>query len=496
MSRAGRPTTTTKGDSLPSVSRRAGSLASLLGLVAAALLGAPSAQAEEPSAPAPSTASAAPAPAPATPAEKRGLSLSQALALADKNHPKIAAARARLSSSRYQLDEAHSAPFSLFKLSGGVGIAPELAGTSAYSPDSAVSLSSGVALAWQVKLEGAVPLWTFGKIENLWDAAEANVKVQAADVEKERDLVRLDVRKAYYGLLLARDGKLLLADVKKQLDDAEKSMADKVKAGDGDQLDLFKLQTFTGEVDVRAAEADKYVDVALAGLRFYTGVADFDVPDVALAPPTHKLLAVEDYLAAAVKFRPELAQARAGVEAREAQVRMAESGFYPNIGLGLSLGIGVAPEIDDQTNPFAYDPANFFNYGAALVFEWNLDFVPQLARLNQAKSTLAEMHAIKHLADSGIEAEIRVAHAEVADWEKRRAAFAKSTAAAKRWIVYVQQGIDVGTVEDKELLDAAKAYALSRFSTMNATMELDLALAKLAQVTGWDAIAPDGVSVP
>jgi hypothetical protein len=68
----------------------------------------------------------------------------------------------------------------------------------------------------------------------------------------------------------------------------------------------------------------------------------------------------------------------------------------------------------------------------------------------------------------------------------------KSTAFAKKWLIRIQQGIDVGTIEDKELLEPAKAYALGRFNTLNATMELDVAMAKLARATGWDAIAPDG----
>ncbi len=428
-------------------------------------------------------------------APKSGKSLADALLLADKNHPNILAARAKLSFTRAQLDEAHSAPFSMFRLSGGVGVAPELQGTSTYSPDNDVSLSSGVALAWRIDLQGVLPLWTFGKIGHLWEAAEANIKVHRAGVEKERDLVRLEVRRAYYGLLLARDAKLLLADVKKQLGKAEKALTEKVDAGEADAADLYKLLTFASEVDVRDAEADKFVTSTLAGLRFYTGAADFDAADAPLAPPVHELGAIDTYLGAANKYRPELAQVRHGVEARTAQVHLAESGFYPDIGLALSLGLGVAPEIDDQINPFAYDPANYFRYGAGLAFQWNLDFVPQVARLKQAKSNLAEMRAVEKLADGGVEAEVRLAHAEVTDWQKRRAAFVKSTSYAKKWLIVTQQGIDVGTIEDKELLEPAKAYALGRFNVMNATMELDLAMAKLARATGWDAIAPDGVSV-
>lgn len=435
--------------------------------------------------------SAAPAPA-----EARRYSLDEAIALAEKNHPQIIAARAKLSGASALEREAASAPFSLYKLTGGVGVAPELRGTGSYTPDNDIVPERSAALAWQIDLSGVIPLWTFGKIGSLQEAASANVDVHAHGVEKERDAVRFEVRRAYYGLLLARDGLILLGEVESQLGKAEQSLQQKIDAAEADPLDLFKLQTFSGELGVRKAEAEKFVTVALAGLRFYTGVADFDVPDAPLVGPESPVAPVETYLAAAVQNRPELAQARAGLAAREALVRGAEAGFYPNIGLGFSVGLGVAPAIDDQTSPFVTDPANFFRYSAGLLFQWNLDFVPQVARLDQAKANLEEMHAIAALAEGGVGAEIRVAHAEAVDWEKRLVAYKASVRSAKKWLIYVQQGIDVGTVEEKELLEPAKAFALGRFNVMNATMELDLALAKLGRACGTDAIAPPGIAPP
>lgn len=428
------------------------------------------------------------------PSKKRLYDLPKILSLADKNHPNIMAARARLTRSRNQLDEAHSAPFSQFKMEGGVTVLPELRGTSSYSPDNEVQIatSAGVALGWRVGMQGVLPVWTFGKIGHLWEAAEANVKLHEAGVEKERDLVRLEVRRAFYGLQLARDAKLLLADVRKQLSDAEKDLDEKVKKDEADPIDLLKLQTFATEVDVRESEADRYASAALAGLRFYSGEPRLDIPDIPLSPPKHTLLDVEHYVAAAQAHRPEVAEARHGLAAREAQVRLAESDFYPDIGLGLSVGVGVAPDVDDQLDPFAYDPANYFRYGVGLVFQWNLDFVPKVARLRQAKSDLAEVGALRRLATNGVGAEVEATYAEVQDWQRRREAYARSVGYAKKWLIRVQQGIDVGTIEDKELLEPAKAYALGRFNLLNATMELNVAMAKLARATGWDAIAPDG----
>jgi len=128
-------------------------------------------------------------PVPAARRRVRSYDLRQILELADRNHPQIAAARARVLQARAQLDEAHFAPFSQFKLTGGVAVVPNIAGNNVFSPNTDVSLTSSLGVAWRAGIEGVIPLWTFGKITNLWSAAGANVRVNEASVEKERDLV-------------------------------------------------------------------------------------------------------------------------------------------------------------------------------------------------------------------------------------------------------------------------------------------------------------------
>jgi len=418
--------------------------------------------------------------------------LPRVLELAERNHPNIAVARTKVLYARAQLDEAHFAPFSQWKMTGGVAIAPALRGSNVFSPNTDVSLSSSLAVAWRVGVEGVIPLWTFGKIDNLWQAAGANVHVQQADLEKERDAVRVDVRKAYFGLQLARDARLLLKDVRDAIDKAQANLQKQLDKDEGDPIDLLKLQTYGAELDVRESEAERWDHVALAGLRFYTGVADLDIPDRPLRPPKHQLGNVTRYLSAAMVHRPEIAMARAGVAARSALVRLSRSQLFPDVGIGLSASMSAAPAIADQINPYVVDPGNYFRYGAALVFQWKLDFLAGAARIRQAQAQLDEVRAQQRLALGGAGAEVEVAYAEVADWQRRVDVYAKAVKTAKKWLVTVQQGIEVGAVAEKELLEPAKAYATNRFNQMNAVMELDMAMARLAKATGWDAIAPDG----
>jgi outer membrane protein TolC len=433
---------------------------------------------------------AVPASAQAAPATV--LDLPQILDAADKNHPNILAARARLLGVRAQLDEAYRTPFGQFKMTGGVGLAPTVLGNNIFSPNTDVSLTSSLGLAWRASVDGVVPIWTFGKITNLWAAAEANVRLNEATVEKERDAVRLDVRRAYFGLQLARDSALLLRDVRKAVKRAVDKVNEQVENDDADPIELYKLQTYVAEIEVRDSETTRFSTVALAGLRFYTGIPNLDIPDEPLRPPKHKLGHLSRYLMAAKLYRPEVTMAKMGVVARTAQLEVARAQVFPDIGLGLNAGYARAPEVTNQINPFGADNVNFFWYGAGVVFNWKLDFLTQSARMRYAQAQLEEVRALERFALGGTGAEVETAYAEVVDWQKRVDAYAKAAGFAKKWMVTVQQGIDVGTKEEKDVLDPAKSYATNRFAWMNATMELDMAMSRLAKATGWDAIAPDG----
>src|SRR5690606_4362149 len=133
-----------------------------------------------------------------------------------------------------------------------------------YSPNSDVALTSNMALAWQVGIEGLVPLWTFGKITSLWDAAEADIELGRHDIKKEQNAVRLSVRKAYYGLQLARDSLLLVREAVRRIDRYMGDFERKVEAGEADEVELVKLKMQRAELDAREGEALQAEQIALA----------------------------------------------------------------------------------------------------------------------------------------------------------------------------------------------------------------------------------------
>lgn len=417
------------------------------------------------------------------------LDLQQCLRLARRHYPKVQEARARLGQKRALAWQARTQPFSEVTMTGGVGLAPTVFGTSVYSPNSDAALTSNMGLAWQIGIDATLPLYTFGKLTAAWGAADANVSVGEHEVKKEANAVALDVRRAFYGVQLARDAKLLLDDALATMDKYIRRAQARVDEEEGDEVELLKLQVYREDLAVQLSGARKQERLALAGLRFLTGVTGpFDVPDEPLRRSRHSLAPLARYLSAARLFRPEVNMARAGVVARRAQLELEQSRYYPDFGLALSTRWARAPEVADQVNPFVKDPGNFTSYGFALVLRWKLDFLPQAARVAQAAAQLEEQRATERFALGGVGVEVEQAWEEARDAELRLSATTRAVGFAKRWLIKIQQAVDVGTAEDEELVAPAKEYALKRFALLSATYDYNVAVAKLSLATGWDAV--------
>jgi outer membrane protein TolC len=409
------------------------------------------------------------------------------LILAERNFPKVHEARAKLRHKRAQAREARLAPFSDFKVESFVGVAPTVHGTSVYSPDTDVALSDSMGLLWQVGIEGAIPLWTFGKLPELWAAADAQVRVGENEIRKEKNELRLNVRKSYYGLQLARDALALIQEARGKLDEYISRLAARVAEGEGDDIALVKARMYGAELEGRESTIREQEAGALAALRFLTGIkGGFDIPEEPLRRAEHSLAPLARYLAAARLHRPEINMARAGLLARRAQVRLEEARFYPDVGLGLSAKLSRAPEVPDQRNPFVRDRANYFYYGAGLVLRWKLDLLPKAARLAQARAELEEMRATEQYALGGVGVEVQKAFARAQEAERRLEAATRAARYAKQWLVKVQQGIDIGTIDEEDLVDPAKEYALKQFGRMSATFDYNMAIAALKMATGWE----------
>ncbi|WP_394840331.1 TolC family protein [Pendulispora rubella] len=422
----------------------------------------------------------------------RPYSLGECLRLAEKNHPAIDAARARLASMRAQIDEARAAPWSFVNLSSRFGGVPNR--PSDKKPEEPSTLADGIGPFLQLGVNATVPLYTFGKIASAKRAAEAQARLGEWDVEKEKLQVRTDVRRAFFGVALARDMLQLASDALMKLNEAIGSIVAKLESGDTsvENADRLRLEVSRDELLARVADAKRGETAGLAALRFYTGVqSGFDVPDEPLAPPPTPLGPVIRYLVAARLNRPDVNRARAGAVARDAQVDIARANLFPNIGLGMLFDYAIAPNVKSSPSGREFNPngaANHLQFGAALGLEWSLDFATKAARLQQAKSNLAEAYALERLALGGVATEVEVAHAAAVEANERAERWERAVHRAKGWIVEVENAIDLGTKDGRALLEPLRILISARANYNQGLMDQNMTRTELARVSGADEV--------
>jgi outer membrane protein, multidrug efflux system len=427
----------------------------------------------------------------------RTYSLDECLALADRNHPNIWAARARLSFVHGQLDEATWTPFWQWNASATTGLIGQIGGTPQFSQSTISSLTPSFGRLGepfvQLSISGGVPLYTFGKITAAKGAAESQVRANEWDLEKARQQVRWDVRRAFFGLMLARDVHYLIDDIRSRLEQAISGMRAKIAKGDTSvaEWDKLRLEIYREEIVARLAEADKGATQAITGLRFLTGIQTaFDIPDEPLKRPDVPVASVVQYLSTARLFRPETNMARAGILARKYWADYQRARLFPDIALGLQANYAAAPSAVLNTNAWLGIGFNGFAPVAVLRATWNLDLLPQAARIAQAEAQHEETRAQERLSLGGVAVEVEHAYAAVLEAKTREEAWDRAEHKSKAWIAMIQDAIDLGAQDERALMEPLRAFANSRSSHLIAMMDFNVQMCWLAFVSGWDAAAP------
>jgi outer membrane protein TolC len=209
------------------------------------------------------------------------------------------------------------------------------------------------------------PLYTFGKIAYREEAAAKNIEVKKAGVDLKKGEVMVQVAQAYYGLILANQGKDAVADARTYLRDARERVTRLlgVNSPNVQESDRYRLAMYEGGVEKFAAQAEEGSKVAYMALKALVGYGpsqDFQVPQELPAPTAPSSL--DHYIRTALEMRPEFTQLKSGLVARQLLVDAAKADRYPSFFLAVVGQVAGAPGRDYNPDPYTND---FFNdYGA------------------------------------------------------------------------------------------------------------------------------------
>ena len=332
------------------------------------------------------------------------------------------------------------------------------------------------------------PLLTFGRLEGYQEAARHNVLIKQQDVALQRDSIRLDVVRAYYGYLTARDSRLLLEDTRKRLEGALELVTVWLEEDQGNisQSDRYALESGLGLIDNFLAEANGLETIAMAGLKLLTGIQSdsIELQDKRLSPIQLPDQSLQQWIQLALENRPEFKQVEAGLAARRALVQANQAERKPIVYAGVGGTFAYAPGRDKLDNPHIFDPFNHAALSPLLGMRWQWQQHAQPARVAQAQAELDALIHSASFARTGIPFQVKEQYVLVQSHYQSLMAMRSSAKSARRWMISAYADFEAGLVEADKILTAMQAYVLAYAEYLSMVNDYNNHIFKLQSVSG------------
>ena len=418
------------------------------------------------------------------------LNLEQCLTRALEANPNLVEARWDLRLAEARVLEANAGYYPIASLNSITGVVPEARGRVDQPPVDTVDTKGNLGPFTRVELEFIQPLFTWGKLSAGHRAAVKGLEQEAAKGRQTRDEVIADVKSLYYDLLLAREVSRLLGEVSDNFETAIDTAEKRLEDGEGTvtQADVLKLKIGLSSIGKEVSKARAGAELAREALARAIGVSaedDFDIADTRLDPLDANLKELEEYIARVFASSPEWQQLLAGLAAREAQVAVEESDYYPSVFVAGGFKYGYAPNRDRQLSPFANDDFNFLELpGAALGLHWPLSFGQTQAKVEQARAELEKVRAQKQSAETGIRLAVKKAYVDATQTREALGLASKGRKASRGLLVTSLSSFELGVGDAKDLFEALIVYTRTTSDYFESVSDYNRALAKLTQTVG------------
>ena len=247
--------------------------------------------------------------------------------------------------------------------------------------------------------------------------------------------------------------------------------------------DLVRLKLALDAAEVTALDVDKARQLGLSGLRMLTDDADADIDDTELDIGDLGAEPLSFYEDVARTHRPEARMLAAGTRAARAGKALQLANLLPDLGIAASFTYAYAQSVDRPQNAFMNQP-NTTGAGLSLVVRYNLDVAERLANHAKAAADERVMTARRRQALGGIYIEIENAWLDARVARRRSELLAHSEKVARGWYNSVDQNLQVGVAESRDLVDAARNFFELRMRHLQSIMDVNMATATLKQAAG------------
>lgn len=396
----------------------------------------------------------------------------------------IAAAHWKVSAASAQLRKAKAARFlPRLRLSSENGLVPEAKGD-VFNPPSDTSGVRPLGPFNRTELEFAQPIYPISRGRALKRAAENGVGVEKADLSEAKIATAFEVKKYYYGFLLAQDLLSLVQRLTDELNDRQSELADEPSLS---MSSRYKLDLALVNLAQQEREVTSQLQLARRALAWSSGFPETTPIAIRaqwLAPVHAQVPPLEELLDRATAMRPDWRKLQVGIVARRALRDAARDAYKPQVFIGGGIRYAIAPGRTDQHNPFVKDEFNVFNGAVFIGVRQSLEFHLLAADVDKAQAEYRELTAMEDGALQALRLDVRRSYENymrrAGDLESAR----ESRQLARQWLKEAQQEYEFDPGEIKELITAFESWAQIEQNYYRAIYDFNLAVAELEKKIG------------
>ena len=336
---------------------------------------------------------------------------------------------------------------------------------------------------FRINFEGVQPIYTFGGISSLIEAANAGVEAKRHQLNQEKSSLSENLIKLYLGFQLAQEVLEVQRDLRHELEKIKDKIEEWLASGSphATHIDRLRLKVFTALLDKEILASEKGEKQARATFLELCQERDPET-EIAIQPLSEEIISlpdVQEFIAQALNNRPEMKALQAAIIAKEAFVSREKSDYFPRIFLAGGIYYGVAPGRTPQENVFIDDDFNYFYGGIVLGLEQNLSFHLSRIRIRRARAEYRELiHGLSAL-ESAIAIQVSKDYENVEESMKRISKIREGMKAARTWMFASMENYYLGVEKISEVIDAFGAYLAIKWQFFQAIYDYQKTLMEL-----------------
>jgi outer membrane protein TolC len=430
------------------------------------------------------------APAPVRAQAPRPITLMEALTLAAQHNHGLRVAAFEVTAARAAVSQARAFRSGLLTLNASYTRVNDRAPTTIVIPPGTIpgvltpitiTLPPASPNLYTVGVTYQLPLYSGGRNEAQVALAEANLRGAEAALERVKQQLVLDVKQAYYQVLLAQGG-LEVAD--RTVAEAEENLRvarARVAAGASPRFDEIQAEVHLANARQGQIRSRNAVALALQGLN---GLMAQPL-DVQWAPREVMAIvplrtAVAPLVRRALEARPELGEQQARIAAAQAAVEAARAGLRPIVAFQAAPAYGNT----SGASLTGGGPATF-SWSATLSATLTLfDGYLTVERIREAEARVEQLRAAEAQLRQVVEADVRRA-------VLNHQSAAEELAGADKAVELAQEGLRIANVRfaagvstNLEVVQAQAALSQAQANRLQALFNLNVARAQLERASG------------